>query len=57
MKYDSLRNTKRDKRIVRYAKAHPELSLQEIGDHFIGIKRRTLSKQSISRILRAKELK
>jgi len=34
MKYDSLRKTKRDAKVVQYWKEHQELSQKEIGKHF-----------------------
>ena len=33
-KYDSLRKLKRNEMLVEFAKAHPELSLKEIGERF-----------------------
>ena len=34
MRYDSLRKTKRNNKLITYTKKHPELSLKEIGEHF-----------------------
>jgi DNA-directed RNA polymerase specialized sigma subunit len=42
MKYDGLRKPQRDNQLIKYAKAHPELSLQEIGDKY-GISRSRVS--------------
>jgi len=46
-KYDSLRKTKRDNGIRRYAKKHERLSQEELADKF------GLSRSNISRILNA----
>jgi len=37
-RYDPLRKLERDRRIVRYAERHPELSMREIGEKY-GISR------------------
>jgi len=42
-KYDSMRKTKRDAKIVRYQKAHLDLSQKEIGEKF-GICQSVISK-------------
>lgn len=34
MKYDSLRKTKRNNKIIAYFNKHPELSLKEIGEKY-----------------------
>lgn len=47
-KYDSLRKTKRDNEIRRYAKQHPTHSHQEIADRF------GISRSNITRILNDK---
>jgi hypothetical protein len=48
MKYDALRkNTKRDEKMRRYHREHPELSHTEVAEHF-GLK---LTRQRIGQIL------
>jgi len=43
MKYDSLRKTKRDNQIRRFAIKHPDWSQQEIANKF-GVSRPTISR-------------
>lgn len=46
-KYDSLRKTKRDNMIRRFASRHPKLSQQELADRY------GIARSNISRILRS----
>jgi len=45
-KYETLRKTSRDNRLIRYALNHPELSVEEIGVKF------EISKGRVSQILK-----
>jgi len=50
MKYDTLRKLKRNKMLVEYAKANPELSQKEIGEIF------GITASRVSRILSKEKL-
>ncbi len=49
-KYDSMRKLERNAMLWEYAKAHPELSLREIGRAF------NISESRVSKILKRKKL-
>ena len=54
MKYDSLRKTKRNNRIIAYVQAHPELSYAEIAPRF-DMTRAALKMVCLKRGLRRRE--
>ena len=51
MKYDSMRKLERNAMLREYAKAHPELSLKEIGQHPLF----NISESRVWRILHGKK--
>ncbi len=50
MKYDSMRKLKRDAMLLKYIKAHPGLSQEEVGRDF------NISGSRVSKILKKKRL-
>ena len=53
MKYESMTLDKRNKKVIRYHERHPELSMKEIGEHFISpITGKPLSPQRVHAIIK-----